>query len=81
MKALSVRAPWWWAILHGKPVENRDWYTRVRGRVALHAVPGPLAAVPHRAIDGERWEDHGAPRFAFRSLYATVNGRGAIYQQ
>jgi len=37
MKALSVRAPWWWAILHGKPVENRDWYTRVRGRVALHA--------------------------------------------
>lgn len=37
MKALSVRAPWWWAILHGKPVENRDWYTGVRGRVALHA--------------------------------------------
>jgi hypothetical protein len=20
MKALSIRAPWWWAILHGKPV-------------------------------------------------------------
>lgn len=37
MKALSVRAPWWWAILHGKPVENRDWYTNVRGRVLLHA--------------------------------------------
>jgi hypothetical protein len=37
MKALSVRAPWWWAILHGKPVENRDWYTGVRGRIALHA--------------------------------------------
>jgi hypothetical protein len=37
MKAISVRAPWWWAILHGKPVENRDWYTGVRGRVALHA--------------------------------------------
>ena len=37
MKALSVRAPWWWAILHGKPVENRDWYTNVRGRVFLHA--------------------------------------------
>jgi hypothetical protein len=37
MKALSVRAPWWWAILHGKPVENRDWYTNQRGRIALHA--------------------------------------------
>jgi hypothetical protein len=37
MKALSVRAPWWWAILHGKPVENRDWYTSQRGRVCVHA--------------------------------------------
>lgn len=36
MKALSVRAPWSWAILHGKPVENRDWYTNVRGTVWLH---------------------------------------------
>lgn len=37
MKALSVRAPWWWAILHGKPVENRDWSTNFRGLVWLHA--------------------------------------------
>lgn len=37
MKALSIRAPWWWAILHGKPVENRDWYTHQRGRVYIHA--------------------------------------------
>lgn len=37
MKALSVRAPWWWAILHGKPVENRDWFARQRGRVFIHA--------------------------------------------
>ena len=37
MKGLSVRAPWWWAILHGKPVENRDWYTSQRGRIWLHA--------------------------------------------
>jgi hypothetical protein len=37
MKALSVRAPWWWAILHGKPVENRDWHTNFRGRIWLHA--------------------------------------------
>jgi hypothetical protein len=37
MKALSVRAPWWWAILHGKPVENRDWFTNFRGTFLLHA--------------------------------------------
>lgn len=38
MQALSVRAPWWWAILHlGKDIENRDWPTRFRGRVLLHA--------------------------------------------
>jgi hypothetical protein len=37
MKALSVRQPWAWAIQHGKPIENRDWYTSQRGRVYLHA--------------------------------------------
>jgi hypothetical protein len=38
MKALSVRAPWWWAILHcGKDIENRDWYTNFRGTIYLHA--------------------------------------------
>lgn len=38
MKALSIRAPWWWAILHaGKDIENRDWPTKFRGRALLHA--------------------------------------------
>lgn len=38
MKALSIRSPWWWYILHeGKDVENRDWPTHVRGRVLIHA--------------------------------------------
>lgn len=38
MKALSVRAPWWWFILHcGKDIENRDWPTGLRGRVLIHA--------------------------------------------
>jgi hypothetical protein len=37
MKALSVRAPWWWFILHGKDIENRDWFTRQRGTIYLHA--------------------------------------------
>lgn len=38
MKAISVRAPWWWFILHGgKNIENRDWPTKFRGRVLVHA--------------------------------------------
>lgn len=38
MKALSVRQPWAWAILHaGKDIENRDWPTKFRGTVAVHA--------------------------------------------
>lgn len=38
MKALSIRAPWWWAILYaGKDIENRDWPTKFRGRIYIHA--------------------------------------------
>lgn len=38
MKALSIRQPWAWLILHaGKDIENRGWSTTVRGRVLIHA--------------------------------------------
>lgn len=38
MKALSIRAPFWWYILHGgKDIENRDWPTRYRGPLLIHA--------------------------------------------
>lgn len=41
LKALSVRQPWTWSILHlMKPVENRSWSTNYRGPVALHAAKG-----------------------------------------
>lgn len=41
MKCLTVRQPWAWAILEaGKDIENRDWPTSVRGRVAIHAAKG-----------------------------------------
>jgi len=37
-KAISIRQPWAWAIMHGlKTVENRSWVTRVRGRIWVHA--------------------------------------------
>ena len=41
MKALSIRQPWCWLILHaGKDIENRDWPTKFRGRFLLHAGKG-----------------------------------------
>lgn len=36
--ALSIRQPWAYLIIHAaKDVENRDWPTRYRGRVLIHA--------------------------------------------
>jgi hypothetical protein len=38
VKALSVRSPWRWFILHaGKDIENRDWPTKFRGIIDLNA--------------------------------------------
>lgn len=38
MKALSIRQPWAWLIVHGyKDVENRTWRTGFRGRFGVHA--------------------------------------------
>ena len=38
MKALSIRQPWAWLIIHaGKDVENRSWKTKFRGRFLIHA--------------------------------------------
>ncbi|MBG6287718.1 ASCH domain-containing protein [Pseudomonas nitroreducens] len=41
MKALSIRQPWAWLVVNGfKPIENRDWPTRYRGRFLVHASKG-----------------------------------------
>jgi hypothetical protein len=42
MKAISVRQPWAWAIIHaGKDIENRTWKNKhCHGTVAVHASGG-----------------------------------------
>ncbi|MEG0634700.1 MAG: ASCH domain-containing protein [Pseudomonas sp.] len=41
MKALSIRQPWAWLIIHGgKDIENRSWHTKFRGRFCVHAAQG-----------------------------------------
>jgi hypothetical protein len=55
--ALSVRRPWAHLIIRGsKPVENRTWVTRYRGRVWLHA--------------GQGWDPAGAALAARLGLLA-----------
>jgi hypothetical protein len=49
LKALSIRQPWAWLILHGgKDIENRTWSTKVRGRILIHASQG---------MSVDEWED------------------------
>lgn len=37
MLVLTVKQPWAWLIFNGKDVENRTWYTKVRGKVGIHS--------------------------------------------
>jgi len=51
MKALSIRQPWAWLILHaGKDIENRGWPTSFRGRFLIHASKGMTRAEYELAI-------------------------------
>lgn len=52
MKALSIRQPWAWLIVHGgKDIENRTWPTMLRRRVLVHAAKGMTRAEYDAAID------------------------------
>lgn len=38
MKALTIKQPWAHLIIHGgKDIENRDWQSSIRGRIAVHS--------------------------------------------
>lgn len=45
MKAISIRQPWAWLIIHGtKNIENRDWYCGHKGELGIHAAKGMTRA-------------------------------------
>jgi len=63
VKALSIRQPWAWAILHaGKRVENRDWKhpPTYRGPLLIHAAKGCTMDEYENAIYG--MENHALIR-------------------
>jgi len=37
MKCLSLSQPMAWAVFNGKAIENRNWPTKHRGRIVIHA--------------------------------------------
>ena len=52
MKAITLRQPWAWAIINaGKNIENRNWKTHFRGRVAIHAAAGMTRGEYDRACE------------------------------
>mgnify|MGYP003575147287 CR=1 FL=1 len=55
MKALTVKQPWAWAIIHGgKDVENRSRPTKFRGQLYIHA--------------GKGWADEGIDAIGISAL-------------
>ena len=51
MRALSIRQPWASLILKaGKNIENREWPTKYRGRILVHAAKGMTRAEHEDAI-------------------------------
>ena len=51
-KALSIRQPWAWAIVHaGKDIENRSWLSRYRGEFLVHAAKGVSLDEYEKACD------------------------------
>lgn len=67
MLALSIRQPWASLILKaGKDIENRDWPTKVRGRILVHAAKGMT-----------RDEHEDAIHFAVCSIQARPPSEGA----
>lgn len=86
MKALSIRMPWAWCICHApepdrKPVENRTWYTHIRGDILVHA--GKLMSLPEYEADcawiRARFPSLAIPTFAeLRKLCGGIVGQTRI---
>src|SRR5262245_60955396 len=78
MRALTVRQPWAWAIIHaGKDIENRSWTNKhATGTIAVHAGSGvdPFDRLPRGTRKPGRDElIHGAI-IGVVDVVAVVNG-------
>ncbi len=77
MKALSIRQPWAWLIIHcGKDIENRTWATKLRGRVLVHAAKGLTRDEYYDAVDF--MVDRGVSRLPYDLPFIKQFERGGI---
>ena len=54
--AISIRQPWAWAIINaGKDIENRDWKTKFRGPVCIHAAKVMTSDDWHAGMECMEW--------------------------
>lgn len=52
MRALTLRQPWAWMVVHGnKFIENRVWTTKFRGEFLIHAAKGMTREEYQVALD------------------------------
>lgn len=73
---LSIRQPYAWLIVQGiKPVENRTWATKFRGRVLIHA--GVTYPKRDHRDDLEEWEAQGYPEVR-ESMIGGIVGEAVI---
>lgn len=78
MKALTIRQPWSQLIVAGaKNIENRDWLTYFRGRIAIHSSAQMTRAELEDACD---FMKTFIPRFSTRIFSAEAQGypKGAV---
>ena len=76
MKALSIRQPWAWLIIHGgKDIENRTWRTSFRGRVLIHAAKG---MTHQELVDAYDFVHAFDPRLARRMENGQLDRGGVI---
>jgi len=82
MKALSVRQPWAWAIIHGgKDIENRRSRTNYRGSLLIHAstysreweIRQDLTLVAQRLPSGVEWPRMGELRENYGMVIGVVD--------
>ncbi|MGC4052917.1 MAG: ASCH domain-containing protein [Paludibaculum sp.] len=75
MITLSVRQPWAWCLFHGKGIENRDWPTSYRGRLAIHASTG---LTKREYYDALTWLTETFPDLAKQVPTFSTITRGAV---
>jgi ASCH domain len=64
LRALSLRQPWAWLVLHGgKTIENRTWNTEQRGRFLIHASATMTRQEYAAARDFSRLQPNGPKKF------------------